>query len=411
MFIFIITVTVALTISFMCSLLEACLLSLSVTDIAKISEKNQLAANMWKRFKENIQKPIAVILIVNTFSHTIGAALSGSQFNDLFGHKWIILYSILFSLVMIQWTEILPKVLGVKYNRLLAALTAIPMNILIRLFTPMLAVIQFFNRPFERKIKTDEKINALDDISVLAHFAAVHNLISKEQVGIVERGISLSNKKTSDVFIKRGEMKYLSTKISLSEALIQAHIHHHTRFPLINGDNVDEIVGYINFKDIVNALRLNPSDPSLKGISRPILSVGPDENLSVLLNTLIKGYQHIAVVKDKSGKVLGLVTLEDIIESIVGQINDEYDILPEYFYPITETRFIAGGGIKISVLNEKLNENIRETAITLNDWLIKMFKRIPKSEDRINRGNIQFTVRKISRSKIHEVIIDEINAG
>jgi putative hemolysin len=403
---FFLTVGIALSLTFLCSILEACILSTSATDLAKLSEKRPGTAAVWKQMRDNIQRPIAVILIINTFAHTIGAALSGSQFNDLFGHHWVGLYSIVLTMVMIQWGEILPKTWAVQNKIFFIRIFASPMNVLIRLFTPVLLMIQWLNKPFESKKKLHAEMDAVNDISVLAHFAGLHNLISKEQEKIVSSGINLSNRSVGEIMIRREDMKCLSTKMSLTDALIEAHIHHHTRFPLVDGNDPDSLIGYVNFKDIVNVLRLNPKDPTLKGISRPMPSVKPDWKLSAILAELTKGYQHIAVVRDDAGKIVGLITMEDIIESIVGDLNDEYDVLPNFFYPITETRFVAGGGLPLQELRAKISPKIPTSQITLNDWLMRQCKVKPHTESRLNYQNLTFTVRKVSRSKIHEVIVD-----
>ncbi len=410
MTIFFLIIFITMGISFMCSVIEACLLSLSLADIARISERNSLAAKIWKNFKENIQQPITVVLIINTLAHTIGASISGGKFDQLFGARWIILFSLLFSFTMIQWTEILPKTLGVRYNKKVAILAALPLKYLIYLFTPFVNLVQFINRPFERKKPKEAGMSAIDDISVLARFAAFDKIISKDQEKILSETLKLSGLKVGDVMVEKEEIKYLSTKMSLMEALIEAHIHHHTRLPLINGDDRDAIVGYVNFKDIVSVLQTNPKNPSLEGIVRPILEVREDEPLSVALNNLTRGYQHIAIVKDARGKVAGLVTLEDVIESIMGEIQDEYDLLPVYFYQIAANRFLAGGGVSLRSLREKAGLDLPDSHKTLNEWLMELFGRTPKVEEEISyKGNI-FITRKVRRSNIHEVIIETKNA-
>jgi CBS domain containing-hemolysin-like protein len=407
MIFFILTVGIALAISAMCSLLEACLLSLSVTDIAKMASHKPAAAALWKSFKENIQRPIAVILIINTFSQTIGAALSGSQFNQLFGAKWIALYSVAFSLFMIQWSEILPKTYGIQYNRTLAPIVARPLQFMIRVLSPLVLLIQWMNKPFQGKKKVHADVDALNDISVLVHFASLHNLISKEQEKIVSRSIELSKRRVEDIMVGRDEIRFLSTSMSLVDALIEAHKHHHTRFPLIEGNDMNQVIGYVNFKDIVSALQLNPKNPSLKGISRPILMVKSNENLTAVLNRLTKSYQHIALVRDPAGTFTGLVTLEDIVEAIVGDISDEYDILPEVCYSIAENRWVVGGGVRLSKLAEELCVPAVEPDMTLNEWMLSKLDRLPKAEDRVTEGGCTFIVHKVSRSQIHEVICEK----
>lgn len=406
MIILLVTIIVAMGISFLCSVLEACLLSLSLADIGRISDKKPLAAKIWKNFKEGIERPIAVILIINTLVHTIGAALSGAQFQKIFGTRWIIAFSMVFSLAMIQWTEILPKTLGVRYNKNIASLTALPLKYLISIFTPFVNVVQFLNRPFEARKGKKVKVSAADDISVLARFAALDNLINKDQEMIVSQTISLSNLKVMDVMVSREEMKYLSTEMSLMEALIEAHIHHHTRFPLINRDNKDDVMGYINFKDIVSALQTNPKDPSLKGICRPILEVNEDESVPAVLGRLRKSYQHIAIVRNAEGKVAGLVTLEDVIEAIMGDIEDEYDLLPEYVYQIAVGRYLAGGGVSMEALREKIAKDLPATKKPLNKWLLEISGKMPKVEEKIQYRSLIFITRKVRRSNIYEVIIE-----
>ena len=407
MLVLLITVCVSMSVSALCSILEACLLSLSTADIAKISERKPQVAEVWRRFRENIQKPIAVILIINTFAHTIGAALSGSQFNTLFGPKWIGVYSIVFSIVMIQWTEILPKTLAVRYNRAVAATTGIPFAFVTRLFAPILYLAELANRPFEDRKRKGNQANPLDDISVLAHYATLQKVISKEQESIVEKGIGLSNRTVDDILVRREDMKCLHTKMNLDEALIESHIHNHTRYPLVDSDS-DEIIGYVNFKDIVSALKVNPVDPSLKGICRPVISVPIGASLSSLLSRLIKACQHIAIVKGNGLRTVGMVTIEDVTESIVGEIQDEYDILPEHFFPLTENRYVVGAGIPVARLRKTLVADwLPDTQTSLNEHLLALFgNKTPKAEESITQRNLKFIVKKVRRSNIYEIILE-----
>jgi CBS domain containing-hemolysin-like protein len=402
---FILTVSISLGITCLCSILEAVLLSLSHTDVARMSEDGSRSADIWRRLKENIHKPIAVILIVNTFAHTIGASVSGAQFDRLFGHKWVVLYSIIYSLVMIQWTEILPKSFAVTHNRRFAGWFALPMDFMMKAFAPAVFLVDLMNRPFApKKIKPGDA-ETLDDITILAHFASMKKIITDREEKIVERSLSLSKTQVKDIMVGYDEVKFLTSEMSLGEALIEAHIHHHTRFPLFDAATKD-IIGYVNFKDIVSALQLNPKDPSLKGICRPMISIEESENLSTLLGRLIKSYQHIALVKHEDGGPAGVVTLEDVIESIVGEINDEYDLLPDYFYQIAEKRYVAGGGISFDrLMGEILERNTSENT-SLNDFLLGKLGRSPRAEDSVSYDGVNFSVRKVRRSRINEVVVD-----
>ena len=134
MTIFLIAVSIALGVSFLCSLMEAALLSLTPSQVARLSERHPATGAIWRGVKANLERPIAVILILNTTAHTIGASVAGAQFDELWGDEWIWAFSIVFTLVMLQFTEILPKTLGVQFNTLLAPVIARPLQAAVVVF-------------------------------------------------------------------------------------------------------------------------------------------------------------------------------------------------------------------------------------------------------------------------------------
>jgi len=406
MFLFIFTVVIAIILAFTCSLSEACLLSLSPIDIARISERRPRTAQIWKDFKHNIQKPIAVILIINTLAETMGAAIAGGLFGGLFGSKLIMVFSVVFSFIVIQWCEILPKSLGVRYNKQVACFVARPLLLGVTMLGPIVTFIEWLNKPFLPHSITKSVHDAIGDINVLARFASYNRMITIEQEGIVARSLKLSQTAVRDIMVARNEIQYLSTDMSLADALIAAHIHHHTRYILVNNGNLDDVLGYVNVKDIVSALQTNPNDPSLKGISRPIPAIKASQFVTELLKGLTKGYQHIALVRDDAGQTAGLVTMEDVVEAIVGDLEDEYDLLPTHVIHLSDVRFLAGGGVTLSLLKSKTGFDLPEDKITINDLLLSIAKKSPQIESNIAYKNVVFIVRKLRRSKIHEVIVE-----
>jgi putative hemolysin len=407
MTLFIVAIAVTLSLSFLCSMLEACLLSLSNLDIARMSEKWPLPAKIWKNYKSNIQKPLAVILIINTFAHTIGASVSGAQFNKLFGNQWLALFSIVFSLVMIQWAEILPKTLAVKYNKAVGGIIGIPFNLIVYLFHPVSVAIEWMNRPFEGKNKKTSD-SATSDIRVLARSAFLENLISKEQEKLIARSVFMSALTAWDVMIERGDINILSTTMSLHDGLIAAHLQRHTRFPLAENGDIDKIVGYVNFKDIVGALQVNPSDPSLRGIMRPVLFVKDTTKLPELLAKLTRGYQHIAIVQNSAGTTIGLVTLEDIIESLVGDLQDEYDTPPDFIVQLSENRFRVGGNATFRQIKARAFHDLdRDDDVSIDQW-IKEDLQGKVLSDNLTKiiGDYSFKARRIVRGNIYDIIVE-----
>ncbi|MCX6993473.1 MAG: CNNM domain-containing protein [Kiritimatiellaeota bacterium] len=407
MILLILSIVISMGLSFFCSLTEACFLSLSMADIAELAEKRPRVADMMRKLKENVQKPIAAILILNNLANIVGAAVSGVFFSDLFGHKLIGVFSFFFSLAIIQWSEFLPKTLGVIHKRKLAGLITWPLAYMTRALGPLVFVLEWINRPFQGRTKQKMSADTLNEIMLLTRSASVNKLISREQVDIVSRSIKLSQARIQDIMVGRDEIKFLSTAMTMAEALIESHIHHHTRYILVRDGNLDEIVGYVNVKDIVSALQINPTDPSLKGIARPVLTVRAALLVPELLKELTRGYQHMAVVRNDQAKTVGLVTLEDVVEAIVGDLEDEYDVLPSHVIPISEVRFLAGGGVSLATLKAKTKFDLPELPTNLNDWLCSLYKNLPPIEHAIPFADLAFIVRKIRRSKIHEVLVEK----
>ena len=142
------------------------------------------------------------------------------------------------------------------------------------------------------------------------------------------------------------------------------------------------------------------------GICRPIAYVKETDLVVDSLPLLIRTHQHIAMVRDKSGAIAGLVTLENMLETIVGDIKDEYDILPDYLYNINETRIVAGGGVSLKRLRGIFGDSVPDIDQSLSSWLALKISPPLKVEKRYVSGNLEIEIRKLSRSKIYEVIID-----
>ena len=150
MWLFILAVAGALLISALCSLMEATLLSLRPSQVAEMSSRWPRIGAVWRRFEAEIDRPIAAILILNTAAHTIGASVAGAEFNSLFGDDWIWVFSLVFTLLMLQFTEIMPKSAGVRYNRHVAVWIAQPLVLLTYVLLPVVHFVHWFNRPSDR---------------------------------------------------------------------------------------------------------------------------------------------------------------------------------------------------------------------------------------------------------------------
>ena len=165
--IFFISIIVAVVVSHICSLLEAAVLSMSPSQIAMLRQRNPRTGRITAALKREIDKPIAVILILNTAAHTIGATIAGGSLNEIFHGRFMGVFSIIFTLIMVQYTEILPKTLGVRFNIVIMNMAAVPLHILTILMSPLIKLTHWINRPFEPG--TVKHTSATEEISAKRH--------------------------------------------------------------------------------------------------------------------------------------------------------------------------------------------------------------------------------------------------
>ncbi len=404
MTLFIVSILVALSVSFTCSLLEAALLSLTPSQIADINQKNPLLGKVWQGFKSNIEKPIAVILLVNTTAHTIGAAVAGSEFDSIFGSKWIWLFSLIFTALMVQYTEILPKTLGVRFNVFIAKMATRPLQWGVNFLAPLISLIHLINRPFEiKKGKGDER-STVEEISALAGLARLTRQINPRQERIIQGSSRLSRCRLEQIMIPIEQVSCLSSDNTMLEAFLAAHTDSHTRFPICENGDKNRILGYVNFKEMVYFMRTNPKNPSLLGVLRPIFFAKIDDTAANLLETFVSKHIHMAIVQHNNMPV-GLVTLEDIVEELVGDLEDELDHLPQMLCCLSGGVWMVGGGVMMRHLTAESALPLPATDEMISDWLIARLDKIPQAGDIYKDGDIEFLVRRTRRNRIFEVSV------
>jgi putative hemolysin len=401
---FIVSVVLALAISALCSLLEATLLSLTPTQVAELTSRQPRVGALWQGFKRNIERPIAVILFVNTAAHTIGATMAGAQFELVFGHAGLIWFSLIFTYLMLQFTEILPKTLGVLHNGRLAPVIALPLALLVRLLSPILYVVHLINRPFEGRRRAESSA-PLEEIAALAGLARIARFISPHQERVIKGATQLSEKLVRDIMIPLEQITFLSTSQTPSEALIAAHLDPHTRFPISEGDDRNRVLGYVNLKELVYLLHTNPIDGTLRGIVRPVHFVTVEQPASELMRVFIERHEHMAIVRDRGGNTAGLVTFEDVVEELVGDLEDEFDRLPRHLHPLTGGMWMVGGGIPVSELAQKTGFELPEASGSTSAWLIRRLGRTPKPNETVRIAGADIMVRRVRRGSVFEVAV------
>jgi len=401
----VLSVTVALGVSFLCSLMEAVLLSLTPAQVAELGRRSPGLGLIWSRFKTDIERPIAVILILNTTAHTIGASVAGAEFDELFGDRWIFVFSLGLTFLMLQFTEILPKTLGVQMNATLAATIARPLQVAVWAMRPLIWLTHYINRPFERGGREGRKSPTLDEITALAGLARLSREIEPQQERIVQGAFRLSKLAVKDLMAPVDGVAFLEAGQTAGAALEAALVDLRTRYPVREAAGSGRVAGYVSFKEVVLAARSGLEGQELSKLLRPVRYVHPDDLAADLLSLFVAQHVHMAVVEGPGGQTLGIVTMEDMVEEIVGELEDEFDRLPQRVQPVGRDAWLVGGGKSMSDLCALLGAGTCDTAESLAAWVQRTLGRAPRPGDACAGMGLRVVVRRTRRGKALEATV------
>jgi len=438
MAIFLLSVGIALGISATCSLLEAVLLSLPAGSVATVSARHPAAGRIWHQFKRNIEKPIAVILVVNTAAHTIGATVAGAEFEILFGTRYLIVFSLIFTYLMLQFTEILPKTLGVRYNQPLSVVVARPLSWLVRIMAPVLWLIHFVNRPFQGPV--GQKGPTTDEIGALAAAAQQARSIDTGLARMIAATSAFSDILVRQVMTPRMRIAFLEAGQPIEEILKLVRESPYTRLPLCD-KGIDHVIGLVHIKDLFRQLDLTPGKIDMskvmlaEGRARVEKGEAPGGGLHVIgsgnidlmkirrevlffpetitIQKALRSFQssrtHLGVVVDEYGATLGIVTLEDVVEEIVGEIEDEFDRPAPPQIVAEEGRYRVSGEAPMHEVQRQLH--IPDEAVlgadTVGGYVLKVLGRIPEAGEKVRCGRYVIVVAKADARRVREVVFEE----
>lgn len=319
----VIAVSFAIVISAGCSLFEAVLYSVPLRHLEAMVEAGKPTGKIFSKMRLNVERPIAGILSLNTIANTAGAAFAGSAATAVFGHEWLVYFSASFTLAILLFSEIIPKTAGVLYGRSLVVLVAYPLKALVLFMSPVIWVSTLLTRLIARG-KTDEAITA-EEIRIMARLSLRNGGITSYQDQAIERILTLQEKMAKDVMTPRTVIFSLSEHLTVDEASKVAGRWEHSRVPVYDRD-MEDVVGVVLTKELFIAHADGKKDIHLTELMRPVHFVVETARLNKVLSEFLELRQHLFVVLDEYGGLAGLISLEDILEEILGrEIIDESD--------------------------------------------------------------------------------------
>ena len=316
---------IALLVSFVCSVLEAVLLSSTSSYIESLSKKdNSDAVEMLKGLKSNIDKPISSILILNTFAHTMGAAGVGAQAQVLFGQEMETVIAVLLTLAILYLSEIIPKTIGAVYWKKLLIPSAYIINFLIKVTYPLVWISLFITKSISKGKVKDSNFSRDEIMAAVTMGEREGSILSKESA-LIENLFKLKNIKTKDIMTPRSVVFAFKSDVTVEDAIEDDKMYIHSRIPIYD-ETIDDIVGIVFNQSILEESVEERDNTIIKDITVPVHKISENVPVSSLIDQFVNRKTHLFIVQDNYGQTSGVVTLEDAIETLLGvEIVDEMD--------------------------------------------------------------------------------------
>ncbi|MFT6288886.1 MAG: CBS domain containing-hemolysin-like protein [Alcanivorax sp.] len=313
---------IAIGISFVCSVLEAVLLSLSPVFVETELRSKPRRGKVLKQVRTDLDQSISSILILNTFAHTMGAAGVGAQASKVFGAEWETLIAFLLTLAILYFSEIIPKTLGATFWRQLAIPAAYVIRVLIKLLFPFVWVSSKLTGLFA---KGNNALVSREELTALAQMGAEEGSLGAQESKLLENILSLRETRTGQILTPRSVVTALASTLTVSAALSELSEKPFTRIPLFEG-NLDNVVGLV-FRPVLLQSHSDQGDERKLGeLASNIFRVSEELPVLKLLDLFITRREHLFLVEDEYGQTAGVVTLEDALETMLGrEIMDESD--------------------------------------------------------------------------------------
>ncbi|WP_332397160.1 hemolysin family protein [Vibrio metschnikovii] len=315
-------IVMTISLSFLCSILEVVLLSITPSYLAQLRVQGHASAEKLSVMKADIDRPLASILTLNTIAHTVGAASTGAQATLVFGNQWFGLFSALLTLAILVLSEIIPKSLGATYWRQLAPVSATILQWMIWALTPFI----WLSRQITQRITHPQQpVKLRDELSAMALMANESGELAEGESKILNNLLSISDVPVTQVMTPRTVLFRVSADMSIDEFL---HEHSETPFsrPLIYSGETDNVIGFVHRLELFKWQQNHQGDQKLGNVMRPLHVVLNTQTLPKAFDQMMKKRQQLALVVDEYGSVQGLLTLEDVFEHLVGEeILDEAD--------------------------------------------------------------------------------------
>lgn len=368
-------------ISAICSLLEATLYStrMSALEAEKADGERADKAERFIAMKADIAKPTSAILVLNTVANTAGATICGMLAARLLGAKWVPAFSIGLVLAILFIGEILPKTYGATRWKAIWHRIVWPLVVLQKALSPVVKITQKFSDLFSGARGTPTITE--DEIQASIELGGQSGELTPSELQLLSAVFRFDDMLTRQVMVPRRDVVFLDVQKPASECFELARTSRHTRFPLCEG-SLDEVVGLVHIKDLLGLAADEGLD--LRSVSRELCHVPETMPISQLMREMQNTHQHMALVDDEYGSIVGIVTMENVVEQIVGAVQDEFDSEAPEVEQESPGVYLVNGSVSLERLNRELRLSLESTDVdTLSGLLVSRIGRLLEAGDTV----------------------------
>ena len=312
----------SITLSALCSTLEATLLSTPLSYITGLEDQGVKGAQRLKKLKQNPDRPISAILCLNTIANTVGASIVGSLVYEVYGDALVGIFSTVFTFAILIFSEIIPKTIGTSFWRSLALPASVIINAMVFVSFPIVWLLERFTKLISSK--SHQISVSREDISAMVSVATEEEVIEKEEKRMIQNLLKLDEMTAHEIMTPSTVVEMAEGQMTIREFYDSELTH--SRILVYDEENSDYVIGYVLRQTVLEKMAEDSFNTKVREISRPVLSFAEDTPLGDIWEKFLEKKEHISVIIDEYGTFRGIVTMEDVIESMLGQeIVDETD--------------------------------------------------------------------------------------
>lgn len=383
---------------------ETALMSLDRLRVKYLVQKKRPGADHLEALLAQPDRLLGTLLVGNNLVNIAASVFATTLFVELFAERGELFTILILTPVLLIFSEVSPKAYAARFPEKVSFAVLRPILAVLWLLAPVVWLVTAIPRVMNRLFGSEAARTALseDEIRSIITMGEETGVVAREQRRMLHGVFELAQIRVRDVMIPRTEVVGIEVGSSFEEALQIARESRHSRFPVYE-ESLDSIIGIIHSKEILDYVG-RAEDFSLRRLARPPYFVPESKRIETLLQSFRRKRVHLAVVVDEYGGVEGIVTLEDIVEQIVGEIQDEYDVEEVLFRELAPGRYLVDGSASLRTVNRRFGLQLSEEhANTLAGFLLRTMGSIPREGDSCKSNGTVFTVRKVVDRRIEEI--------